>query len=146
MARKEKQTKLGTVEFYVSPEGNDAWSGRRARPNARKTNGPFATVAAAQKAIRRLRKKAPLRHPVRVHLRGGCYFLKKPLVFTPQDSGSFTLRIRENVRLDYAVTYAAYKGETPVLSGGRRIGGWKEDRLNGRTVWVARIPEVKRGR
>ena len=33
----------GTV-FYVAPNGNDAWSGKMAAPNADKTDGPFATV------------------------------------------------------------------------------------------------------
>ena len=33
------------ADFYVSPQGNDAWSGRLAEPNAAKTDGPLATVA-----------------------------------------------------------------------------------------------------
>jgi len=30
--------------FYVATNGNDAWSGRLAEPNADKTVGPFATA------------------------------------------------------------------------------------------------------
>ena len=35
--------------FYVAPNGNDAWSGRLAAPNADKTDGPFATLERAGK-------------------------------------------------------------------------------------------------
>ena len=30
--------------FHVATNGNDAWSGKMAAPNADKTDGPFATV------------------------------------------------------------------------------------------------------
>ncbi len=30
--------------FYVSPNGNDAWSGRRKRPNQNGTDGPYRTI------------------------------------------------------------------------------------------------------
>ena len=33
------------ADLYVSPQGNDAWSGRLAEPNAAKTDGPLATIA-----------------------------------------------------------------------------------------------------
>ena len=39
------------ADFFVSPQGNDDWSGRLAEPN--KDDGPFATVARAQQAVRR---------------------------------------------------------------------------------------------
>src|SRR5271166_5225474 len=38
--------------LYVSPEGNDAWSGKRAEPNPARTDGPFATLVRARDAIR----------------------------------------------------------------------------------------------
>ena len=42
------------------------------------------------------------------------------------------------------MTYAAYTGETPVLSGGRRIGGWKPTRVNGRAAWFADVADLER--
>lgn len=33
----------------------------------------------------------------------------------------------------------------PVVSGGRRLTGWREEQVNGRTAWAVSIPEVKRG-
>ena len=120
------------ADFYVAPAGNDAWSGRLPAPNAARSDGPFATVARAQKAVRGLRAGGAAK-PVTVLLRGGTYRLTAPLAFTPEDSGS------EGA----PVLYAAYPGETPLLSGGRPITGWKRGRCK---LWVAQIPEVKAGR
>ncbi|MFN3422083.1 MAG: hypothetical protein ACK40X_10215, partial [Armatimonadota bacterium] len=35
------------IAFYVATSGNDAWSGRLASPNRKKTDGPFATLQRA---------------------------------------------------------------------------------------------------
>ncbi len=43
------------VVFYVSPGGNDAWSGKIADPARNKKDGPFATLERARDAIRALR-------------------------------------------------------------------------------------------
>src|SRR5436190_2186667 len=61
--------------FYVSPNGNDAWSGKLAEANPAKTDGPFATLIAAQLASRAEKLRAT------IFLRGGTYYLKEPLVF-----------------------------------------------------------------
>ena len=133
------------IELFVSPKGNDAWSGRRPAPNSRGTDGPLATIEAAQKAVRRLKAD----RPVRVHLRGGTYFIEKPLVFTHRDSGSMAMAgipRKGFLERDNSVTWAAYRNEKPIVSGGRRIDGFRKQELNGRTVWVADLPEVKQGK
>src|SRR2546426_1570125 len=119
------------VVFYVSPDGNDAWSGKLAATNADKTDGPFATIGKARDAIRHLKAQGPLTQPVTVYLRGGLYVLSEPLVFGPEDSGT----------PQGPIAYAAYSGETPVLSGGRKITGWK--RLTGE---VAEVSGAARGK
>jgi hypothetical protein len=123
--------------FYVSTEGNDAWSGKLAEPNSAKNDGPFATLARARDAIRSLHAGKPLHKPVTVYVRGGVYTLSAPLVFLPEDSGA----------AKYPVTYAAYPGEKVVLSGGRTITGWKKAAARGREgrpeLWTAHIPGVK---
>jgi parallel beta-helix repeat protein len=127
------------VIFYVSPDGHDGWSGKLATANQDKTDGPFATLGRARDAIRNLKARGPIREPVAVSIRGGRYVLAEPLVFTPEDSGTETSPI----------TYAAYPGETPVLSGGTKITGWKRltDEAAGiavearRKLWVADVPE-----
>ena len=122
--------------FHVAPDGSDLWSGKLPAPAADRSDGPFATVARARDAVRALNTKKPLKTPVRVLLRGGLHFLPETLVFTPADSGTATCPI----------TYAAYPGEAPVLSGGRKIGGWKPGTVNGKSCWQTTLPEVAAGK
>ena len=43
------------ADFFVSTKGNDSWSGTLDVPNQAGTDGPFATVQRAQKAVRALK-------------------------------------------------------------------------------------------
>ena len=45
------------ADFYVSPTGNDRWSGTLSEPNATLTDGPFATLEKAREAVRILKSK-----------------------------------------------------------------------------------------
>ncbi len=121
-------TVANAVELYVATDGNDAWSGRLAEANPARTDGPFATIGRAQNEARRLKAT----DAVTVLVRGGTYFLQQPLVLEPQDSGT-----RER-----PVVYAAYPGERPVCSGGRRIAGWQKGAGN---LWQVELPEVRSG-
>ncbi|MCC6443165.1 MAG: right-handed parallel beta-helix repeat-containing protein [Armatimonadetes bacterium] len=121
--------------FYVSLEGNDAWSGTKAGPNRGVTDGPFATIQRARDAVRALKAAGAPKAPVTVYLRGGNHFLAEPLELTAEDSGA------EGT----PVTYAAYRGEKPVLSAGRKIKGWKPVTVEGRKLWAASVPEAKEG-
>ncbi|HNS22569.1 MAG TPA: PDZ domain-containing protein [Sedimentisphaerales bacterium] len=87
------------AEFYIAPGGDDANPGVLERP--------FATLQRAQEAAR----QTPDGEAVTVYLRGGTYYLPQTLVFTSEDSGT----------QQAPVTYVAYPGETPVLSGGVRL-------------------------
>lgn len=117
--------------FYVSSAGNDNWSGTRPEANSKKTDGPFATVPRALQAARDWKQQNRASAGATISLRGGSYFLEKPLVLKPEDSG---LRI------------ATYKSEKPVISGGRRIDGWKEVEVSGRRLWAADMPQAKGGK
>lgn len=135
------------IAFYVSPNGRDTWSGGRPDPNSRGTDGPFATLPRAARAVRALKKKGALPAPVRVYLRGGTYFLKRPFVLTSQDSGTQPQTWWSKVQHPaHDVTYMAYGREKPVVSGGKRITGWKETLVNGKRAFTASIPTVKAGR
>jgi parallel beta-helix repeat protein len=108
--------------FYVSLVGRDdvgenGWSGTLPEPNAAGTDGPFATLTRARDAIRQLKSRfeGTVPFPIQVLVGGGKYFFDAPVVFTAQDSGS----------QDFPVRYAAYPGETPVISGGRIVSGWQ---------------------
>jgi hypothetical protein len=112
----------GEWVFYVAPDGDDTASGRTLEE-------PFATLQRARDAIREI---GELKSPVTVYLRGGTYELREPFVLGPEDSGTEA----------YPITYAAYEEEQPVLSGGRRIRGWKKGEKG---IWQVEIPEVKQG-
>src|SRR5262249_58040466 len=88
------------ADFFVATDGSDENPGTAARP--------FATLARARDAVRKLKADGPPTAAVTVLIRGGTYPLKDPLVFGPEDSGT----------QEHPVLYAAYPGETPVLSGG----------------------------
>jgi len=120
------------ADFFVAPKGNDAWSGKSPAPNADGTDGPFATLARARAAVREL-KARPLRRDLTVLLRGGRYPLARPLVFGPEDGGT----------KGHSVTYAAYPGERPILSGGRAVTGWKKSAGH---LWTAEPAGVKAGK
>ena len=46
--------------LYVSPNGNDTWSGKLVQPNEDKTDGPLATLTGARDAIRKLKESTKL--------------------------------------------------------------------------------------
>ena len=71
------------VTSYVSPNGDDSWSGRLARPNADRTDGPRATLGAACRATRTLGTETSRR----IVVQAGEYFLNEPVVLTEKDSG-----------------------------------------------------------
>lgn len=121
------------AKIYVSPRGDDGFSGTSANPNAGGTDGPLRTVAAARDAVRRLKADGKLDGPLRIVLRGGVYQLEEPLVFGPEDSGT----------ADAPITYAAQTGEKVVLSGGVTITGWKQE--NDGPLWTTTVAGVKEG-
>jgi hypothetical protein len=133
-------------ELFVSPGGNDRWTGTRASVARQGSDGPLRTIPRAVRAARAWRRQHA-DSAVRINLRGGTYFLDKPLAFDHRDRGVEPRKIRGNCRVgaDGPLIIAGYKDETPVLSGGIEIGGFVEERLHGRTVWVVDIPEVARG-
>jgi hypothetical protein len=118
------------MNIYVSPVGNDEWSGRFPEPNVDKTDGPFATITRARNLIRQLKLKRSF--PIIVWIRGGRYPISEPIVFDPRDSSQ--------------VTYSAYHGEQPIIDGGKQIKGWKAEKKGDKKVWVVDIPEVAQGK
>ncbi len=128
--------------LYVSPAGDDAWSGTLPDPDAEGTDGPLATMEGGRDRIRRMKADGEgLSEPVTVLLREGTYAVTGPIEFTPRDSGTAACPI----------TYRAYAGEEAVISGGSVITGWERDdsrhnktRCRGK-LWRVRLPETKKG-
>ncbi len=98
--------------FYVAKNGNDAWSGRLAAPNAEGTDGPFASLERAQAAMRAGTIKT-------TYVREGSYTLTGTLGLAAPDSG---------------VRILGYPGEQAALSGGERVTGFVYE---GNGVWSA---------
>jgi len=93
-----------SIEYHVSPAGDDANSGAADRP--------LATIDAA----RRTARSHAGRQPMNVLLHAGIYYLPETLKFTAEDSGT----------AQAPIVYAAAPGEQPVLSGGVRLTlDWK---------------------
>ena len=120
------------VTFYVSPDGNDDWSGALPAPNAGKTDGPFGSVVTARDAVRALKGGGALAEPAHVVLREGMYVPDEALLLGPEDSGTEACPI----------TYEAYPGEKPVISGGASVTGWQEG-ADG--IWTADLPGAANG-
>ncbi len=108
--------------FYVTFGGDDAAEGSEA--------APFKTIARAQEAVRQHLKERKEKGDVSVVI-SGRHFLSEPLVFTPDDTA----------KDDSIVTYKSHESDRAVLSGGRAIGGWKQ---NGQ-LWQTVIPEATSG-
>lgn len=68
------------------------------------------SLSELRKAVKRQKSDVELR------LKGGTYFLEKPLVFTEELGG----------KNGFKVVIAAAEGETPVLSGGVAVTGWEQ--------------------
>ena len=100
--------------FFVSLEGNDAWTGTLPDPDSGSADGPFATLERARDA---LRAAGPAEGGF-VYVRGGVYYLDGPLAFEAIDSGG----------PDTPVVWQAYQQEEVRLVGGIRIDGFETHR------------------
>jgi hypothetical protein len=121
----------GEITLYVSPVGNDDWTGSLPVANEKLDDGPLATLDGSRQRVASTRKSSP-RSPIRVVFADGRYPLQTPVTFGPTDSGT----------QDAPVRYVADKRAKPVFTGGKLIRGWKKE-ANG--LWSVEIPEVKAG-
>jgi hypothetical protein len=97
------------VVFYVAKNGNDVWSGKLPEPNAKRTNGPFATLERARSAVRAV--ASPGTQPS-VRIKGGMYGFTRSLVLDSADSGS----------RQHPIVWGAFKRDTVRFVGGLAIG------------------------
>ncbi len=111
------------AHIYVSPQGNDSWSGHLPAPNADKTDGPYKTLfRASQKAGSFADSSAP----VTVHLRAGTYPVGR------------TIQLRHS---GPSLTLRPYQNEKVRIIGGRRISGFKK--VTDRSVLARLAPEAR---
>ena len=112
------------AQIFVHPAGDDSNPGTFIEP----LRTPGRALLAA-----RARIAAGLEAPLFVYLRGGTHRIQEPLVFGPKDGGDES----------FHVTWKAFPGESPVLSGGREITGWKRAEDGS---WRVTLSEVAAGR
>jgi len=91
-------------EYFVSPQGNDGWSGTLAEPNAAGTDGPFCSVAKAAEVAR---------PGDTCSFREGVY----REVLKPACSGTAAAPI----------TFQNYEGERALLVGTEPLTGWRDE-------------------
>ncbi len=92
--------------IYVSPDGDDS--------NPGTIDQPLKTVAKARDLVRT--KNSAMTADITVYLRAGTYQQTSTLTFANADSGSG----------GFYVKYMAYPGESPLITGGQPITGWKD--------------------
>ena len=120
------------IDLHIAPDGNDAWSGKLARPNAARNDGPLASLTGARDAIRQWKQAGHLTEPITVVVANGHYTLATPLELEVADTGTPQAPIR----------YEAAKGAHPVFSGGRTLHGWQ---LGTNGIWHTHISDVADG-
>jgi len=102
------------AEVFVSPLGNDAWSGRLAEPAADGKDGPLRTLAKAS---------ALVRPGDTCTLRAGVY--------------RETLRPAISGTAEAPIVFRNYPGESPLLSGSQPLTDW---RAEGEGLYSAPMP------
>ncbi|HPN35204.1 MAG TPA: right-handed parallel beta-helix repeat-containing protein [bacterium] len=101
-------TAENVLSLYVSPDGEDRNPGTQP--------SPFYTLERARDEIRALKSAGRLpEQGVTVYLKGGRHWRDKVFELGAEDSGTEHAPIR----------YAACAGETPVVTGARRIENWR---------------------
>ena len=125
-------------EIWVSPQGDNKAPGTKKQP--------VRTLPHALALMRRIRRAAGMTVGGRIVLKGGTHTLTRPLVLNEKDSRCDVVSPRNRPRsVLEPLTICSAPGERAVISGGRRITGWRATQVNGVDAWVASLPSVKRG-
>ncbi len=109
--------------WYVSPGGNDAWSGRLESANADDTDGPLATLARAVEVSR----EAGIA-PRRIVVLPGEHAVAKTIDLTDADAG---------------LCFEGQGAERPLVHGGRALSDWHRE---GDKFWAVDVPKAKDGK
>ena len=125
LAAAQQRTAPRAVNVYVSPQGNDSWSGLVPEPDRDGADGPFLTLDQARRYIETIDRSNV--SEIDVFIRKGSYRISNTLQFKNADSGTPQTRI----------VYQSFPGEEAVITGGMRITGWVNTTGN---TWVAHLP------
>lgn len=106
------------IEYHVAPDGSDGGSGS--------AGDPFATIVRARDAVR-TDIAADAQGSITVFIHEGTYRITEPIVLGLADSGNDSL----------AISYRAFPGDAPVVSGGQPVSGWT---VQPDGTWNASVP------
>jgi hypothetical protein len=127
-----------SANFYIAKDGNDSWSGTLPVPNSKHTDGPFASIAQAQIAVRKRLQTHP-KNPIRTMIRQGSYYL--PLSRT--NPGTLNFSSADSGTSQAPVIWENYPRENPTVSGGEALGSgglqlsWTNPSGN---LWQVQLP------
>lgn len=109
-------------EIFVSPKG------KKNNPGTKES--PLSSIEDAKNKIQRMKKNG-LTGEVVIWIRDGRYEIESPIVFNCFDSGNDNL----------SITYRAWPGEKPVISGGKILQGtWEKHKGD---IWALDMPAVR---
>jgi len=114
--------------IYVSPKGEDWWTGHLPVPTDDGQDGPIKSLRAALRRARHLRRDGAIPGPVTIWLDEGRYPLSFPLELGAEDYGSCHIR--------------AYPDTQPVIDGGIPIVGWTPCTFNDRPAWRSDVTSL----
>jgi len=97
--------------FYISPRGNDAWSGQLKAPNASKTDGPFASLDPLRHALKNLKSAGS----VKIYFRSGKYLFTKQVTLSKDD-------LSHSIR---SLKFQAFPGDTVYFWGAQKITNFR---------------------
>lgn len=123
-----KNTEVFEV-FYVSPDGDDKFSGRM--PERNQNDGPFLSLQRAldEVVIIKRKNRGRLTKKIVIMLRNGTYFFNNPLEIKPEHSGT----------KEFPVVIMPYKDEKVILSGGEKLKGWEVKKIKGKRFFVVKV-------
>ena len=108
-------------EYYLSPTGNDLAEGTKEKP-LRSLKGAFNAIKA---------NKADFSSSnITIYMEDGEYFV------TDNDVAEIEA---DNLPKGVSISVKANNGATPIINGGRKITDWKEEKVNGKTVFVSQL-------
>ncbi len=125
-------TSIQSATFYVSPTGDDSWSGSLAGPNENDSDGPFLTLERAVGRVKEIQREAGNQIKTVVKIRGGRYERTEPIILSGVGVGNS----------DAGTLIEAYPGEEVVFSGGTSVDSWKKTE---EAETLERLPEEARG-
>lgn len=103
------------VTLYISPAGNDKWSGKIESPNDEGTDGPFATFGRARDAVRSF-KTENRNISVLIRVKHGAYPFAETLQFDSLDSGSEKS----------PVVWQSFSDSEVVIFGGKKLSDFEK--------------------